>query len=42
MRPLPRLAASPASASVATAAGLLAGTGLILIAVTTLLASRLR
>ncbi len=36
-----RLAADPAS-SAATAAGRLAGTGLILIAVSTVLASRLR
>jgi hypothetical protein len=42
MRPLLRLAANPASASPATAAGLLAGTGLVLIAATTVLASRLR
>ncbi|MGI8450301.1 MAG: hypothetical protein ACR2MP_24625, partial [Streptosporangiaceae bacterium] len=42
MNPLLRLAANPASGSAATAAGLLAGTGLVLIAVTTVLASRLR
>lgn len=42
MNPLLGLAANPASGSAATAAGLLAGTGLVLIAVTTVLASRLR
>jgi hypothetical protein len=41
MRPLLRLAADPGS-SAATAAGLLAVTGPILIAVTTFLAARLR
>jgi hypothetical protein len=42
MPPLLRLAADPASGSAAIAAGLLAGTGLVLIVVTTFLASRLR
>jgi hypothetical protein len=42
MRPLLRLAADPASGSAAIAAGMLAGTGLVLIVVTTFLASRLR
>ncbi len=41
MNPLLGLAANPGSGSAATAAGLLSGTGLILIAVTTVLASRL-
>ena len=39
MNPLLGLAADPASGSAATAAGLLAGTGLVLIAVTTFLAA---
>ena len=42
MNPLIGLAANPGSGSAAAAAGLLAGTGLILIAVTTARASRLR
>lgn len=42
MRPLLRLAANPATSSPAVAAGLLAGTGVVLIALTTFLASRLR
>ena len=42
MNPLIGLAANPGSGSAATAAWVIAGTGLILIAVTTALASRLR
>jgi hypothetical protein len=42
MRPLLRLAADSATSSAALAAGLLAGTGVALIALTTFLASRLR
>jgi hypothetical protein len=42
MRPLLRLAANSATSSPAMAAGLLAGTGGVLTALTTFLASRLR
>ena len=42
MRPLLRLAANSATSSAAIAAGLLAATGVVLIALTTFLASRLR